>query len=248
MSEVKSLKVTDSTYRHRGWMWRDRATYEFFKPYLKIPLWVDRLLANSDTSQYFIVGDKDGDNNAMYIGDSATRPRFKFPPDQPERMAYNCNTKPQNGFVVLAERIRAKKPAANKAPRPQWRRSMTKPWEPATLGGNWLVDSKFVKEVSLDTPTPPTWADRLWVSTSANTDTFVWVNSKAKGRSMGGVYGGELHAAKHAVGIKGHQISGGFEPDNVVCNSGCHWQLAGVRKKTVWVPEPEVVKPVLTYL
>lgn len=243
MSEVKSLSITADTYRHRGWMWSDRSIYELFKPHMKLPLWIDRILTNSAGTDLYAVGKTDGTKNTVHLG-PIQRDRLSVPKSFPERQAlYNCRIQSNNGFRVLAERIRAKKPDANKTPRPQWRQPMTKPWEPGTLGGNWVVASKFVKEVSLNVVPPPAWADRLWVSTSANTDTFVWVNSKAKGRSMGGVYGGELHAAKHAVGIKGHQISGGFELDNVVCNSGCHWQLAGVRKKTVWVPEPEVAKP-----
>lgn len=244
MTEVKSLSITADTYRHRGWMWRDRATYESFKSHMKLPLWVDRILMNANDSQRFVVGSKDGERNVAYIGDT-DRAEWRIPAAEPSYMHYHCNTGPRNEFVVLAERIRAKKSDANKTPRPQWRRTMRKPWEPGTLGGNWLIDSSFVKEVRLDIPTPPTWADRLWVSTSAGTDTFVWVNSKAKGHG----HGGELHAARHAKGIVGHQISGGFEPDSVVCNSGCHWQLAGVRKKTVQVPvsmvveAPVVVKP-----
>lgn len=239
MTEVKSLNVTAETYRHRGWMWRDRATYESFKRYMKLPLWVDRILMNANDSQRFVVGSKDGERNAVFIGNT-NRAKWSIPAVAPSNMPFNCNTGPRNEFVVLAERIRAKKPDANKAARPQWRRRIAKPWEPGVLGGNWVVDSKFVVEVKFKMPPPPAWADRLWVSTSANTDTFVWVDSKVKEHA----YGGELHTAKHAEGIKGHQISGGFEPDSVVCNSGSHWQLAGVRKKTVWVPEPEVIKPV----
>lgn len=239
MTEVKSLSITADTYRHRGWMWSDRSIYELFKPHMKLPLWIDRILTSSDGTGLYAVGKTDGTKNTVHLG-PMQRGVLSVPQSFPERQAlYNCRIHPNNGFRVLAERIRAKKPDANKTPRPQWRRRMTKPWEPTVLGGNWVLDSKFVESVGCNTPPPPAWADRLWVSTSAGTDTFVWVNSKEKGHG----HTGELHAAKHAVGIQGHQTLGGFEPDSVVCNSGCHWQLAGVRKKTVWVPEPEVVKP-----
>lgn len=241
MTEVKSLNVTADTYRHRGWMWRDRGTYETFKAHMKLPLWIDRILADSGGENLFVVGKEDGQRNTIKVGsfrDGVRRIPALF---EAHRAQYDCRNVAGNGFRVLAERIRAKKPDTNKTPRPQWRQPMTKPWEPTVLGNNWILDSKFVESVGLNTPPPPAWADRLWVSTSANTDTFVWVNSMSKG---GTAYGGELHAAKHAVGIQGYQTLGGFEPDSVVCNSGCHWQLAGVRKKTVWVPEPEVVKPV----
>lgn len=239
MTEVKSLNVTADTYRHRGWMWCDRGTYETFKAHMKLPLWIDRILTDSGGENLFVVGKEDGQCNTIRVGSFRAGVRRIPALFEAHRAQYGCRNVAGNGFRVLAERIRAKKPDANKTPRPQWRRTMRKPWEPGTLGGNWLIDSSFVKEVRLDVPTPPAWADRLWVSTSANTDTFVWVNSKAKGHG----HGGELHAARHAKGIVGHQVSGGFEPDSVVCNSGCHWQLAGVRKKTAWVPEPEVVKP-----
>ena len=240
MTEVKSLNVTADTYRHRGWLWCDRGTYETFKAHMKLPLWIDRILTDSGGSSLFVVGKTDGDHNTTYVGSlhHGVDPR-RIPQTQPLRGTYHCRIHPDNAFRVLAERIRAKKPDANKAARPQWRRRIAKPWEPGVLGGNWVVDSKFVVEVKFNMPPPPAWADRLWVSTSANTDTFVWVDSKVKEHA----HGGELHTAKHAEGIKGHQISGGFEPDSAVCNSGCHWQLAGVRKKTAWVPEPEVVKP-----
>lgn len=239
MTEVKSLNVTADTYRHRGWMWRDRGTYETFKASMKLPLWIDRILTDTGGDNLFVVGKEDGERNTSYVGSFRRGlEKGRILDAQPERATYNCNSRAGNGFVVLAERIRAKKPDANKPTRPQWRRTMTNPWEPATRGGAWVVDSKFVKEVSLKT-TPPVWADRLWVSTSANTDTFVWVNSKVKGHG----HGGELHTATHAEGVKGSQVSGGFEHDSVVCSSDCHWQLAGVRKKTAWVPEPEVVKP-----
>lgn len=239
MTEVKSLDVTADTYRHRGWMWRDRGTYETFKAHMKLPLWIDRILTDSGGENLFVVGKEDGLRNTIKVGSFRAGVR-RIPALFEAHLAnYDCHVA-GNGFRVLAERIRAKKPDANKVARPQWRRRMTKPWEPATLGGAWVVDSKFVKEVRFAVALPPAWADRLWVSTSAGTDTFVWVNSKAKGHG----HTGELHAARQAKGIVGHQISGGFEPDSVVCNSGCHWQLAGVRKKTVWVPEPTVVKPV----
>lgn len=236
MPEVKSLKVTADTYRHRGWMWCDRGTYLTFKAHMKLPLWIDRILTDSGGENLFVVGKEDGQRNTINVGSFRAGVRRIPALFEAHRAQYDCRNVAGNGFRVLAERIRAKKPDANKTPRPQWRRPMTKPWEPATLGGAWVVDGKFVKEVKLDVALPPAWADRLWVSTSANTDTFVWVNSTAKGHA----HGGELHAAKHAKGIKGHQVSGGFEPDSVVCNSGCHWQLAGVRKKTAWVPEPDV--------
>lgn len=243
MTEVKSLNVTADTYRHRGWLWKDRGTYEVFKARMKLPLWVDRILTDNSGENLFVVGKEDGKGNASRVGCfHRGLDRDCIPDTQPERSQYNCNMRPGNGFVVVAERIRAKKPDANKTPRPQWRQPMTKPWEPALLGGEWVVDGKFVRTIS-SKATPPAWADRLWVSTSANTDTFVWVNSASKGRATGGLFDGELHAATHAGGITGHQTSGGFEPDNVVCNAGCHWQLAGVRKETVWVPEPVVVKP-----
>lgn len=239
MTEVKSLSITADSYRHRGWVWNDRGVYEIFKPYMKLPLWIDRILTNRAGTDLYAVGKTDGLHNTIHLG-PIRNARLSVPEAFSARDArYHCRIHQDNGFRVLAERIRAKKPDANKTPRPQWRRPMTKPWEPATLGGNWVVDSKFVKEVNLKVPLPPAWADRLWVSTSAGTDTFVWVNSKAKGHG----HTGELHAARHAKGIVGHQISGGFEPDSVVCNSGCYWQLAGVRKKTVWVPEPEGVLP-----
>lgn len=239
MTEVKSLEVTADTYRHRGWVWNDRGVYELFKPHMKLPLWIDRILTNRDGTDLYAVGKTDGRNNTVHLGPIRTA-QLTVPESFLKHLAhYHCRISPNNGFRVLAERIRAKKPDANKTPRPQWRQPMTTPWEPATLGGAWVLDSKFVKEVGLDVALPPTWADRLWVSTSASTDTFVWVNSKVKGHG----HGGELHAARHAKGIKGHQVSGGFEPGSVVCNSGCRWQLAGVRKKTVWVPAPEVVKP-----
>lgn len=238
MTEVKSLSITADSYRHRGWVWNDRGVYEIFKPYMKLPLWIDRILTNRDGTDLYAVGKTDGYHNTIHLGPIRTA-QLSVPEAFSARDArYHCRIHPNNGFRVLAERIRAKKPDANKTPRPQWRRPMTKPWEPATLGGNWVVDSKFVKEVNLKVPLPPAWADRLWVSTSANTDTFVWVNSKVKGHG----HGGELHTAKHAKGIKGHQTSGSFEPDSVVCNSGCHWQLAGVRKKTVQVPVGMVVE------
>ena len=239
MPEVKSLNITADTYRHRGWMWDSRSIYELLKPHMKLPLWIDRILADRDGSYLFAVGKTDGNKNTVYLG-TVERGRLSVPKSFPEHLAmYNCNSREGNGFVVLAERIRAKKPDANKIPRPQWRQPMDKPWEPGTLGGNWVVDSKLVQEVRFDTPPPPTWADRLWVSTSGGTDTFVWVNSAAKATTSAG----ERHTAKHAAGVRGHQISGGYEFDNVVTNRGCHWQLAGVRKKTVWVPEPEVREP-----
>lgn len=238
MTEVKSLNVTADTYRHRGWMWRDRGTYEAFKASMKLPLWIDRILTDTGGDNLFVVGKEDGDRNTSYVGSFRRGvEKGRILDAQPAQATYNCNSRVGNGFIVLAERIRAKKPDANKVPRPQWRRPMTKPWEPGTLGGNWVVDSKFVKEISLKT-TPPAWADRLWVSTSANTDTFVWVNSKVNKHA----HGGELHTAKHAKGIKGHQLSGDFSLDEVVTNSGCHWQLAGVRKKTVQVPVSMVVE------
>lgn len=238
MPEVKSLNITADTYRHRGWMWDNRSIYELLKPHMKLPLWIDRILADRDGSYLFAVGKTDGNKNTVYLG-TVERGRLSVPKSFPEHLAiYNCNSREGNGFVVLAERIRAKKPDANKTPRPQWRQPMGKPWEPGTLGGEWVLDSKLVKEVGLATP-PPTWADRLWVSTSGGTDTFVWVDSRAEATTSAG----ERHTAKHAAGVRGHQISGGYEFDNVVTNMGCHWQLAGVRKKTVWVPEPEVRKP-----
>lgn len=243
MTKVKSLKVTADTYRHRGWMWKDRGTYETFKASMKLPLWIDRILTDSGGENLFVVGKEDGQRNTISVG-SFRAGVLRIPTlFEAHRAQYSCRNVAGNGFRVLAERIRAKKPDGNKTPRPQWRRTMTKPWEPALLGGEWVVDGKFVRTISK--AAPPAWVDRLWVSTSANTDTFVWVNSKAKGHR----HGGELHAARHAKGIVGHQISGGFEPDSVVCNSGCHWQLAGVRKKTVQVPvdmvveAPVVVKP-----
>lgn len=205
---------------------------------MKLPLWIDRILTNRYGTDLYAVGKTDGLNNTVHLGPIRTA-HLDIPESFPERKArYHCRVHANNGFRVLAERIRAKKPDANKTPRPLWRQRMTKPWEPGTLKGEWLLDSKLVKEVKLKT-TPPAWADRLWVSTSGNTDTFVWVDSKAKGYE----HGGELHTATHAEGVKGSQVSGVFEHDSVVCSSDCHWQLAGVRKKTAWVPEPEVVKP-----
>lgn len=241
MTEVKSLNVTADTYRHRGWMWKDRAAYEAFKFYMKLPLWVDRILTNSDDTQLFVVGSKDGIRNAVYIGDTH-RAVWSIPHVQPERMGYNCNTEPQNGFVVLAERIRAKKPDANKVPRPQWRQPMTKPWEPGTLKGKWVLDGKLVKEVSLDVVVPER-ADRLYISTSGGTDTLVWVDS-ATLKPTPRHAGSKSAWAQGVVGIKGHQRANDYNYDAVLLHEGCHWQLAGVRKKTVWVPEPEVVKPV----
>lgn len=239
MSEVKSLKVTDSTYRHRGWLWKDRGVYERFKSHMKLPLWIDRILTDSDDMGLYAVGKTDGLGNTVFLGPICHAP-LSVPESFPERAAFhNCRIHPNNGFRVLAERIRAKKPDANKAARPQWRRRIAKPWEPGVLGGNWVVDSKFVKEVNLNTPTPPDWADRLWVSTSGDSDTFVWVNSK----SYGTVDGKEQHRAKGAVGIIGSQKStSGFEYDSVLTHGSCHWQLAGVRKKTVQVPLGMVVK------
>lgn len=237
MPEVKSLNITADTYRHRGWMWANRSIYELLKPHMKLPLWIDRILADRDGSYLFAVGKTDGNKNTVYLG-TVERGRLSVPKSFPEHLAiYNCNSREGNGFVVLAERIRAKKLDANKAARPQWRRRIAKPWEPGLLGGNWVVDSKFVKAVNHNA-VPPAWADRLWVSTSDGTDTFVWVNSAAKVTTSAG----ERHTAKHAAGVRGHQISGGYEFDNVVTNRGCHWQLAGVRKTTVQLPAAETAK------
>ena len=232
MSEVKSLNITADTYRHRGWMWRDRATYEIFKAYMKLPLWIDRILTDNAGENVYIVGKEDGLHNTAYAGNLRTGVRNITKRFEKHRARYTCRVHPHNGFVVIAERIRAKKPDANKTPRPQWRRTMTKPWEPGTLGGNWVVDSKFVKEVKLNVVPPPAWADRLFVSTSANRDTFVWVNSDVKRTGQLG----EVHDAQHAKGIQGfHAQDGNFVPDEVFCSPSCHWQLAGVRKKTVRV-------------
>lgn len=239
MTEVKSLSITADSYRHRGWVWNDRGVYELFKPHMKLPLWIDRILINHASTALYAVGKTDGLNNAVYLGD-IERGVLNIPEEFPERLArYHCRIHPDNGFRVLAERIRAKKPDVDKAPRPHWRQPMSKPWEPGTLGGAWVVDRKFVKEVSTTTPPPPPWADRLWVSTSGGTDTFVWVNSKAYGKQLGN----DQHKALAAAGIGGHQRNHPFKYDNIWVNPHCHWQLAGVRKKTVWVPEPEVVKP-----
>lgn len=237
MSKVKSLNVTADTYRHRGWMWRDRGTYETFKAHMKLPLWIDRILTDSGGENLFVVGKEDGQRNTINVGSFRAGVRHIPALFVAHRAQYDCRNVAGNGFRVLAERIRAKKPDANKAPRPQWRRSMIKPWEPGTLGGNWVVDGVLVRNVSVNLPEPPAWADRLWVSTSGHTDTFVWVDSK--GLRSG--HGGEVHRAKYATGVTGTQVSGAFSLDEVVTNSGCHWQLAGVRKKTV--PAPEVVKP-----
>jgi hypothetical protein len=162
MTEVKSLNVTADSYRHRGWVWQDRGAYELFKPHMKLPLWIDRILANRDGTAVYAVGKTDGLNNTIYLGDLRTGATLNIPQAFSLRDArYHCRIHPNNGFRVLAERIRAKKPDAGKVPRPKWRQPMTKPWEPGTLGGNWVVDSKFVKEISLNTPPPPVWADRV---------------------------------------------------------------------------------------
>lgn len=246
MTEVKSLKVTDSTYRHRGWMWRDRATYESFKSHMKLPLWVDRILMNANDSQRFVVGSKDGERNAAYIGDTRLS-RWVIPTVAPSNMVFNCNTNPRNEFVVLAERIRAKKPDANKPPRPQWRRTMTKPWEPHTLSGEWILDSKLVKEIRLNVVVPER-ADRLYISTSGGTDTLVWVDSTTLKPTLHRS-GGKAAWAQGVVGIKGRQSATDYDYDTVLLHDDCHWQLAGVRKKTVQVPlgmvvqTPVVVKP-----
>lgn len=63
MTEVKSLNVTADTYRHRGWLWRNRGTYEVFKAHMKLPLWVDRILTDTGDN-LFIVGKEDGTLNA----------------------------------------------------------------------------------------------------------------------------------------------------------------------------------------
>ena len=243
MTAVKSLKVTAATYRHRGWMWKDRAAYESFKSYMKLPLWVDRILTSSDDSQRFVVGSKDGMRNAVCIGETHCS-EWRIPDERPSLMSYNCNTKPGNGFVVLAERIRAKKPDANKVPRPQWRQPMSKPWEPGTLKGKWVLDSKLVKEVGLNVVVPER-ADRLYISTSGGTDSLVWVDSTTL-KPTPGVPGQEHQQAAWAqgvVGIKGHQRTSDYKHNEVLLAEDCHWQLAGVRKKTVQVPAPEVVKP-----
>ena len=241
MPEVKSLNVTADTYRHRGWMWRDRATYEIFKAHMKLPLWIDRILTSSGGDNLYVVGKEDGDANTSYVGSFRRGVEKRLIVDaQPTRAVYNCNSREGNGFRVIAERIRAKKPDTNKPPRPQWRQPMTKPWEPGTLGGNWVVDSKFVKEVKLKMPPPPAWADRLWVSTAGGSDTFVWVNSKSNGQALGK----ERHQAEAAQGVVGHKVLGQeFRFNEVLSHESCRWQLAGVRKKTVGVPEPEVRKP-----
>lgn len=241
MTEVKSLHVTADSYRHRGWVWNDRGAYEIFKPYMKLPLWIDRILTNRDGTDLYAVGKTDGFNNTIHLGPIRTA-QLNMPESFPEDKArYHCRIHPNNGFRVLAERIRAKKPDVNKMARPSWRQPMKKPWEPGTLGSKWVIDSSFVKEVRLDTLTPPTWADRLWVSTSGGTDTFLWVNSVPSRAA----HGKERHQARNALGIIGSQRRYDYPYEDCQTHAGCHWQLAGVRKKTAWVPEPEVVKPEL---
>lgn len=241
MTEVKSLNVTADSYRHRGWVWSDRSIYELLKPHMKLPLWIDRILTNCDGTDLYAVGKTDGLNNTIHLGPIRTA-QLSVPEAFSERDArYHCRVHPNNGFRVLAERIRAKKPDANKTPRPQWRRTIRKPWEPGTLGGNWLIDSSFVKEVRLNVVVPDR-ADRLYISTSGGTDTLVWVDSTSLKPTLGRA-GSRSVWAKGAVGIQGHQLANDYNYDTVLLHEGCHWQLAGVRKKTVWVPAPEVVKP-----
>lgn len=241
MTEVKSLNVTADTYRHRGWMWKDRGVYERFKPHMKLPLWIDRILTDSSGTGLYAVGKTDGLGNTVYLGPICHAP-LGVPASFPERAAiHNCRIHPNNGFRVLAERIRAKKPDANKAPRPQWRQPMTKPWEPGMLKGKWVLDSKLVKEVSLNVVVPER-ADRLYISTSGGTDTLVWVDSATLKPTLRHA-GSKSAWAQGVVGIKGHQRANDYNYDAVLLHEGCRWQLAGVRKKTVWVPEPEVRKP-----
>lgn len=210
---------------------------------MKLPLWLDRILTNRDGTAAYGVGKADGFNNTVYLGDLRTGAKLNVPESFPEHDArYHCRIHPNNGFRVLAERIRAKKPDANKAPRPLWRQRMQKPWEPGTLDGNWVVDGTLVKEINLKAVAPER-ADRLYVSTSGGTDTFVWVDSRSGQQAKATFTGATTAWAKHAYGVKGRQVSNGFDYNNVLLHEGCHWQLAGVRKKTVWVPEPEVVKP-----
>lgn len=238
MTEVKSLKITADSYRHRGWVWKDRGTYELFKPYMKLPLWVDRILTSSDGSQHFVVGATDGSKNALCIGD-ASRYRCEIPATVPSVLSYNCNTKPENRFLVIAERIRAKKPDANKVPRPLWRQPISKPWEPGTLKGKWVLDSKLVKEVGLNVVVPER-ADRLYISTSGGTGSLVWVDSTTLKPTPDQEHQ-QAAWAQGVVGIKGHQRTSDYKYNEVLLAEDCHWQLAGVRKKTVQVPE--VVKP-----
>lgn len=235
MSEVKSLNITADTYRHRGWMWSDRSIYERFKPHMKLPLWIDRILTNLDGTNLYAVGKMDGLNNTVHLGPIRSA-QLSVPESFPERDArYHCRIHPSNSFRVLAERIRAKKPDANKPPRPQWRSPLGTVWEPPMLAGTWVMSREQVKSVGCDKA--PEWADRLWVSTSNNEDTFVWVDSKSA-RPEGGCTN---YKAQGAKGIKGHQPGSLYHPDSVLTHGGCLWQLAGVRKKTVWVPG--VVKP-----
>lgn len=234
MTEVKSLNVTADTYRHRGWVWADRGVYERLKPHMKLPLWIDRILTSSDGRGLYAVGKTDGLGNTVYLGPICNA-ALKVPASFPERAAlYNCRIHPSNGFRVLAERIRAKKPDANKVPRPQWRRSMTKPWEPDTLKGKWVLDSKLVKEVKLNVVVPER-ADRLYISTSGGTDALAWVDNTTLKPHEGCADIKEAWA-QGANGIKGHQHTNDYGHDKVRLDAGCHWQLAGVRKKTPQVP------------
>lgn len=247
MTEVKSLSITADSYRHRGWVWRDRSTYETFKAHMKLPLWIDRILTDSGGENLFVVGKEDGQRNTIKVGsfrDGVRRIPALF---EAHRAQYDCRNVASNGFRVLAERIRAKKPDANKTPRPQWRRTMTKPWEPHTLSGEWILDSKLVKEIRLNVVVPER-ADRLYISTSGGTDTLVWVDSTTLKPTLHRS-GGKAAWAQGVVGIKGRQSANDYDYDTVLLHDDCHWQLAGVRKKTVQVPlgmvvqTPVVVKP-----
>lgn len=241
MTEVKSLSITADSYRHRGWVWSDRSIYELLKPHMKLPLWIDRILTNRDGTDLYAVGKTDGYDNTVHLGLIRTA-NLTVPESFSKQAArYHCRIHPDNGFRVLAERIRAKKPDANKAPRPLWRQPMAKPWEPGTLKGKWVLDSKLVKEVSLNTVVPER-ADRLYISTSGGTDTLVWADSTTIRSTLGRV-GSKVAWAQGVVGIKGYQRADDYSYDTVLLQEGCLWQLAGVRKQTVWVPEPEVVKP-----
>lgn len=236
MTEVKALANPESAYRHRGWLWRDRGTYELFKPYMKLPLWIDRILTGNGGRNLYVVGATDGYDNTTLVG-SMTRGPLQIPDTfMAHKARFNCNTNAGNGFVVLAERIRAKKPDADKPARPLHRQPMSKPWEPGLLGNNWVVDGSLVAAVQLDTKAPDR-ADRLWVSTSGGKSTFVWVDTK---QELGAH---REYWATDAKGITGRLLPDPFTLDGVRWSQGSHWQLAGVRKKTVWVPEPEVVKP-----
>lgn len=235
MTAVKSLNVTADTYRHRGWLWRNRGMYEVFKAHMKLPLWVDRILTDNSGANLYVVGKEDGKGNASRVGCfHLSLDRGCIPDTQPERSQYNCNMGPGNGFVVVAERIRAKKPDASKVPRPLWRQPMTKPWEPGTLKGKWVLDSKLVKEVKLNVVVPER-ADRLYISTSDGTDALVWVDSTTLKPHEGCADIKEAWA-QGANGIKGHQHTNDYGHDKVRLHAGCHWQLAGVRKKTPQVP------------